>query len=215
MGLTNILLNSLLSASLIFSSYSANLVGEMKDKNPNSEKIYQQTLDSLDTPEKIDAYMKKHFHYREDKYRKVFDYLSGNPQTDFMQSAKETFETEMGDCEDYANFAYAALKKHFYKAVIVMFFDESPSGHAVCAFIEDGEISYLSNDGYECGYANMAELATEWYPEWDKIKKVRENSNEDKNYSSILELRRTESGWIQKKVIEKDDFPLEVKEEDE
>ncbi|MBI4115463.1 MAG: transglutaminase-like cysteine peptidase [Candidatus Omnitrophica bacterium] len=110
------------------------------------------TLDSLasqlQTPEAIQKFMGKHFVYVEDQT------LFG--QDEYWQSPEEMLERKQGDCEDYALFAEAILKKNGYRTFIFSVYWEDDA-HTVAVFEKEGkwgifdldDLRYLKGDSIE------------------------------------------------------------------
>jgi hypothetical protein len=90
------------------------------------------------SPERINRYMQA-----------CFDYVSDDDlhaREEVWQAPALTHELMRGDCEDFALFAWFALRAHGFDAFLVAVFTPD-RGHAVCAFRGRGGYHTICNEG--------------------------------------------------------------------
>lgn len=99
------------------------------------------TINKLDTPEKICNYIKENFTYKEN--------LFYNP------SPYELWLTQEGDCNDFCTFAIFAVNYHNYPTYqIQISFKGTFIKHVLAVFLEDGKYTYLNIKAYYPLYAS-------------------------------------------------------------
>ncbi|MFA5559850.1 MAG: transglutaminase domain-containing protein, partial [Methanofastidiosum sp.] len=91
-----------------------------------------QTIEQLDTPEKIGQYIYNNFTYEAHPYNVLSPY--------------SMWKTKKGDCNDISTFAVFVANYHGYKTYQVFFYGDI--NHAIAVFIEDGQYTYISDNKY-------------------------------------------------------------------
>ncbi len=91
-----------------------------------------QTIEELDTPEKIGQYIYNNFTYEAHPYNVLSPY--------------SMWKTKKGDCNDISTFAVFVANYHGYKTYQVFFYGDI--NHAIAVFIEDGQYTYISDNKY-------------------------------------------------------------------
>jgi len=92
-------------------------------------------IESLDTPEKICAYMKENFTYKEHPF------YAPDPYT--------FWKIKEGDCNDFADFARFVANYHGDKTYqILIYFEGTLLGHALAVFVENGKYNYSNIKAY-------------------------------------------------------------------
>ncbi len=127
-------------------------------KPERSVSKFEELLNQLDTPEKINEFCQKQ------KY--TSDKLDGHKGADFMESPLEFYLSGRGDCEDYANFADYALKKHGYESCMLVVntlefvSDKTEYKHAFCLINNKKEktYEYIDTNGYFTGFKDIDAL---------------------------------------------------------
>ena len=132
-----IFVGALFSALLFFS-----LPSTSQAKTPAAPPSLDALARELQTPELLEKYMRKNFLYVED--RALFG------QEEYWQTAEEMAFRKKGDCEDFATFAQAILKRNGYQTFLVSVYWELDA-HTVVVFEREGtwglfdldQLSYL------------------------------------------------------------------------
>lgn len=120
---------------------------------------FEELITQLDTPEKVNEFCQKNQKYGS-------DILDGHNGTDFMESPLEFYLSGKGDCEDYANFADYALKKHGYESCMITLStleftsDKDAYCHAICLINnkEEKTYGYIDNTGHFVGFKDVDSL---------------------------------------------------------
>jgi len=116
---------------------------------------YEKTLEILDTPLKVAAWLRANVEYEQDL-------------EDDWKSAEETFITKRGDCEDWAIFANACLRKTKYKGNYLCMYSKK-SGHATY-LIKVKDYVYISVGTFGCHkhYGEIRNFLKDWkgYKNW-------------------------------------------------
>ncbi|MCK4730528.1 MAG: hypothetical protein KAT28_04365 [Candidatus Aenigmarchaeota archaeon] len=97
---------------------------------------FTETVNKLDTPEKLLVYMKNNF-----KFRSYEGHISYSPE--------EFFHLKEGDCKNLATFGSYALKQHGYevKIMCLKLSGELKGQHAITLFHDkDGNLKYITNN---------------------------------------------------------------------
>ena len=120
----------------------------------------------LNTPEALEKFMGKKFHYVSD--RLLFH------QDEYWQTPEEILARGAGDCEDYALFAEAILKRNGYQVVILsLFWDDN--AHTVAVFEKNGTWGIFNLDKIQYTNArSLAELADQINHEWMYVGVMRQ-----------------------------------------
>lgn len=98
----------------------------------------EDVVERFGTPERVSDYMQVCFRYVSD--RELFG------EDDVWQPPARVFERRVGDCEDYALFAWHVLRVHGIPAHLFSAFTEG-RGHAMCVFEEDWKLHTICNAG--------------------------------------------------------------------
>ena len=94
-----------------------------------------ETIETLNTPEKICAYMKDNFEY------KAHAFYAPDPYT--------LWKTQKGDCNDFATFAIFIAHYHGYETYqIRIFYKNTFSYHVIAVFKENNKYNFSHNQGY-------------------------------------------------------------------
>ena len=151
---------------LLLSFFSAPSVAAAKDAEP-------PTLDALAhqlrTPELLEKFMSKHFLYLGDPA------LFGREE--YWQTPEEMAGREEGDCEDFAGFAEAILKRNGYHTFLFSVYGEDDA-HTVTVFEREGKwglfdldrLLYLKHDSLE-------EVGDKIKPHWSYLGLMRREGN--------------------------------------
>ena len=135
---------------------------QAKTTRPSLETLTSQ----LTTPELLEKYMKKNFRYVSDQA------LFG--EEEHWQTASETAARCQGDCEDYALFAQAILKKNGHNAFIVsVYWNED--AHTVTLFEKDKKWGVFNLEKLIYTDAvSLKDLANVVHPDWSSIALMRQ-----------------------------------------
>ena len=111
---------------------------------------FLEVIESLDTPEKICAYIKEDFTYKEHLY------YAPDPYT--------LWQLGEGDCNDFETFARFAANYHGYETYrLIIYFKNSLIKHALAVFKEYGGYTYQNIKAYKPIYADtFEEVADHW-----------------------------------------------------
>lgn len=127
---------------------------------------YQETISSLDTPEKLSDWMLKNIKYESD-YEIWLE-----TGVHYIASPEEIFASKCGCCADFAVFACAILEYHGYKAEIlgIEVWSDLSRGHAVCVY-HSSSLLYIINVGWiEGSYQTYQEIAFDYNKNWSKYR---------------------------------------------
>ena len=91
-----------------------------------------QTIEELDTPEKIGQYIYNNFTYEAHPYNVLSPY--------------SMWKTKKGDCNDISTFAIFVANYHKYETYQVLFYGKI--NHAIAIFVENGKYTYIDNNKY-------------------------------------------------------------------
>lgn len=119
---------------------------------------FSNLVPQLDTSEAIADYLWKNFIFEKDQR------LYG--KSDYWQSPEEFLKTGKGDCEDFAIFAQALLRRNGIAAFLLSLHGHGYA-HTVCVFLQNGVYHVL--DGTQVIHSktsNIKELMTEIHPFW-------------------------------------------------
>lgn len=107
---------------------------------------FEATVQALDTPEKLFAWMNRNLYYRSDI------------GVDFWNSPEKTFRDGGGDCDDFARLSAYILSKHGYSAKLLGIQPERGEWHMTCLFRErDGMYSTIGTKGYKRTFSHRIE----------------------------------------------------------
>ena len=108
-------------------------------------------IETLDTPEKICAYMKENF-----TYKKHYFY-NPDPYT--------LWKTRKGDCNDLVTFAMFVANFHGYKTYqIQISFKGTSIKHVLAVYLEDGKYTYSNFKAYYPLYVlNFNDIITDYF----------------------------------------------------
>ena len=112
----------------------------------------------LTTPEQIAKYMWRHFSFEHDR--------THFGKEEYWQTPEEMLTNRKGDCEDFALFAQAVLKRSGIKAFLLNIYGHRFS-HTICVFLDNGKYSAIDGTDvkrYETD--DLYELMNEIYPNW-------------------------------------------------
>lgn len=103
-------------------------------------------------PEQLAAFLKREMTFQEDAA------LFG--QVDYWQEPEEFLIRSAGDCEDYALFAEAILKRQGREVFVLSLYGEGGYAHTVCVFKEANRYHVLNQDSLvRYGAGSVEELA--------------------------------------------------------
>ena len=112
-----------------------------------------QTIEELDTPEKIANYMQENFIYQVHRIYAPSPYI--------LWKIKE------GDCNDFATFGIFVANYHGFKTwQIIISYKNSINKHAIAIYQED-LLSITNKKRYFIGFNSFEEIAN-IYPDWSK-----------------------------------------------
>jgi len=116
---------------------------------------FQETISSLDTPEKLSDWMLKNIEY-ESHYE-----IWVETGVQYIASPEEIFESKCGDCADFAVFACAVLEYHGYETEIlgIEVASDPSKGHAVCVYQSSSLLYIISVDRIEGPYQTYQDIA--------------------------------------------------------
>lgn len=123
---------------------------------------FQETISSLDTPEKLSGWMLKNIEF-ESSYE-----IWVETGVQYIASPEEIFESKCGCCAEFAVFACAVLEHHGYEAEILgIYVASDPSqGHAVCVY-QSSNLLYIINVGWiEGPYQTYQDIAFALNKDW-------------------------------------------------
>jgi len=96
---------------------------------------FMQTVEILDTPEKIGNYMENNFEYQMNLFYTLNPYM--------------LFKTKKGDCSDFAKFGMFIANFHGYETFLTkIYFKGSIYYHEIAIYKEDGKYNFSSNNIY-------------------------------------------------------------------
>ena len=138
---------------------------------------FQETVSSLDNPEKLSQWMIENIRGESYYEREKESGVRYTPPPD------ETFETRSGNCRVFAVFACYILQYHSYEAEILSIKVESDESmnHVVCVYRSDGSLYVINNGRMEGPYQNYEDIASahhegwssyEIHYSWDKYQKM-------------------------------------------
>lgn len=119
-----------------------------------SVKDFEETIRKLNTPFKIASWLAANVKYVPDT-------------GEYWQTALETFNRRIGDCDDFARFACYCLNRHGYEAYILTMWDAS-SGHATALFEGDKGYETIGTCGLVRHRTDRIEIVVGFFcPTWD------------------------------------------------
>lgn len=118
-----------------------------------------RTLEKLRSPEAISGFMLQNFKFvkDDDQFQKQ----------DYWQSTEEFWKNRAGDCEDFALFAQAALKRVGIETRVVSLYAPGGYAHTVAIFRQNGTY-HVMNDGrlYRYDALTIEEALTRVRADW-------------------------------------------------
>ena len=126
---------------------------------------FQETISSLDTPEKLSDWMLKNITYESGHYEVWVE-------TGIMYRAtpEEIFESKCGCCAEFAIFACAVLEYHGHETKIfgISVASDPSQGHAVCVY-RSSSLLYIINVGrIEGPYQTYRDIAFALNKDWSE-----------------------------------------------
>ena len=125
---------------------------------------FQETISSLDTPEKLSDWMLKNIEY-ESHYE-----IWVETGIIYRATLEEIFESKRGCCAEFAIFACAVLEYHGYKTEIftISVASDPSQGHAVCVY-QYSSLLYIINVGrIEGPYQTYQDIAFALNKDWSE-----------------------------------------------
>jgi len=124
----------------------------------------QETVSSLDTPEKLSQWMLNNIQpiSRYEQYKET--------GINYIAPPDETFETRLGNCADQSVFACYVLKYHGYEAEILGIAVESDESknHTVCVYHSDDSLYSINKDKMMGPYKTYEDIAFNHHESWSK-----------------------------------------------
>lgn len=110
------------------------------------------------TPPELSAWLSREFRYEMEI-------------PDYWQQAEETLDTRKGDCEDFAIFSQAVLRRLGIRSdIVIIKFKGLNLSHAISIFKNGEFYSFFSNQKLvQTKGRSVTEAIQERYPDWDKI----------------------------------------------
>lgn len=129
-----------------------------------------ETLSSqLQSPDQILRYLWKNFLFEKDER------LFGTE--DYWQSPEEFLQNGKGDCEDFAQFAYALLKQQGVSAFLLNIYGDRFS-HTVCMFKKDGKYQAIDSQDFKLyEAADLKGLIGQINSRWEKAALVQPSAD--------------------------------------
>ncbi|MBU4349405.1 transglutaminase-like domain-containing protein [bacterium] len=120
---------------------------------------FQETISSLDTPEKLSDWMLKNI-----KYESHYGLSVGR------LSPEEIFESKCGCCAEFAIFACAVLEYHGYETEIftISVASDPSKGHAVCAYHSSSLLNIINVGRIEGPYQTYQDIAFDLNKDWSE-----------------------------------------------
>ena len=127
---------------------------------------FQETISSLDTPEKLSDWMLKNIEY--ESHYEIW------VETGIMYRAtpEEIFESKCGCCAEFAIFACAVFEYHGYETEIftISVASDPSKGHAVCVY-QSSSLLYIINVGrIEGPYQTYQDIAFAYHKDWSQYR---------------------------------------------
>jgi len=127
---------------------------------------FQETISSLDTPEKLSDWMLKNIEY--ESHYEIW------VETGIMYRAtpEEIFESKCGCCAEFAIFACAVLEYHGYEAEIfcISVASDSSQGHAVCVYQSSNLLNIVNVGRIEGPYQTYQDIAFALNKDWTEYR---------------------------------------------
>lgn len=127
---------------------------------------FQETISSLDTPEKLSDWMLKNIKY--ESHYEIWVETGVN----YIASPEEIFESKRGCCAEFAVFACAVLEHHSYEAEIlsISVAADPSQGHSVCVY-QSSSLLYIINVGrIEGPYQTYQDIAFALNKDWSEYR---------------------------------------------
>jgi len=121
---------------------------------------FQETISSLDTPEKLSDWMLKNIEY-ESHYETGINY---------RLTPEEIFESKCGCCAEFAIFACAVLEYHGYETEIftISVASDPSKGHAVCVYQSSNLLNIVNVGRIEGPYQTYQDIAFTLNKDWSE-----------------------------------------------
>jgi len=121
---------------------------------------FQETISSLDTPEKLSDWMLKNIKY-ESYYETGINY---------RLTPEEIFESKCGCCAEFAIFACVVLEYHGYETEIftISVASDPSKGHAVCVYHSSGLLYIINVGRIEGPYQTYHDIAFALNKDWSE-----------------------------------------------
>ena len=127
---------------------------------------FQETINSLDTPEKLSDWILKNIE-PESHYE-----IWVETGVQYIASPEEIFESKLGDCADFAVFACAVLEYHGYETEIlgISVASDPSRGHAVCVYHSSSLLYIISVGRIEGPYQTYQDIAFALNKDWSEYR---------------------------------------------
>ena len=138
---------------------------EGRETSPSLDILAQQ----IGTPQALEKFMRKNFLYVEDRI------LFGRDE--YWQTPEEMLHRKKGDCEDFAVFAEAILKRNGYHVFLFSVFWQEDA-HTVTVFEKDGKWGIFDLDNLRSLKGNsIKDLGNEIKHSWSFLGIMRQEGN--------------------------------------
>ena len=100
-----------------------------------------------------------------------FTYQAEEKGKDYWKSPQETVKDKGGDCEDFGLLVQKILKDFGYKTYLIVMYNDTKTGHAICVFQEyDGTYSFFDNQYYyNVEKETMQDIFDIYYKKFDRF----------------------------------------------
>ena len=140
---------------------------------------FQNLAAQLTSPEDIVRFIWRHFRVESDQTQ--------FGTADRWQSPEELLQSERGDCEDFALFAYAVFKAQGTQAFLLNVYGQG-YGHTVCVFKKNGVFHAIDGTTVVRGEKSLEQLIAKIHPFW-------------KSAAIVKALQGSGRGIVLKKII--------------
>ncbi len=133
---------------------------------PETTADFQETISSLDTPEKLSDWMLKNI-----KYESHYE-IWVETGVQYIASPEEIFESKRGGCADFAVFACAVLEYHGYETEIlgISIASDPSKGHAVCVYHSPSLLYTINVGRIEGPYQTYRDIAFAHHKDWSRYR---------------------------------------------
>ena len=119
----------------------------------------ESIVQAYPTPNGLAQFLRQTFTFKTDEE------LFG--EMDYWQAPEEFLARRAGDCEDYALFAQAVLRKQGIESHVLSVFGEEGYAHTVCVFRQSGRYQVINQDRVQAyGAKTLETLAWQLYRGW-------------------------------------------------